>query len=186
MSALVARHPTEEELRAHQRHVAFRQSIAEKAAALAESRLRPPTSPAAVPVSVIVPSGPLLVGLPSWYFIVDRGSILPRTAYPRISLIQEVVAQRFEVSKLDMTSHRRTAAVVLPRQVAMYLAKEMTPKSLPEIGRLFGGRDHTTVLHAVRKIAAMVVLNDELPELFDPELSDRVKALRGDIEALHD
>jgi chromosomal replication initiator protein len=53
-------------------------------------------------------------------------------------------------------SSRRTANVVRPRQVAMYLAKSLTLRSLPEIGRRFGGRDHTTVLHAVRKIEGLV------------------------------
>ena len=52
-----------------------------------------------------------------------------------------------------MYSKRRPNNIALPRQIAMYLAKELTQKSLPEIGELFGGRDHTTVLHAVRKIA---------------------------------
>ena len=53
-----------------------------------------------------------------------------------------------------MYSKRRPAAIVRPRQIAMYLAREMTRKSLPEIGELFGGRDHSTVLHAANKIAA--------------------------------
>ena len=57
---------------------------------------------------------------------------------------------------MDMRSARRTANIVRPRQVAMYLAKTLTLRSLPEIGRRFGGRDHTTVLHAVRKITALV------------------------------
>jgi chromosomal replication initiation ATPase DnaA len=65
----------------------------------------------------------------------------------------------------------------------MYLAKELTRKSLPEIGRRFGGRDHTTVLHSIRKIAAKVVLNAEAPEMFDPDLSEFVTALRAAIEA---
>ena len=59
----------------------------------------------------------------------------------------------------------------------------MTGRSLPEIGRRFGGRDHTTVLHAVRKIEAKVEFRAEAPELFDPELSDLVRGLRSDIEA---
>jgi len=70
----------------------------------------------------------------------------------RIEDIQKVVARQFNVSKNDLLSNRRTRVIVRPRQIAMYLAKIMTPRSLPEIGRRFGGRDHTTVLHAVRKI----------------------------------
>jgi chromosomal replication initiator protein len=70
----------------------------------------------------------------------------------RIEDIQRVVARQYNVSRSDLLSSRRTANVVRPRQVAMYLAKVLTLRSLPEIGRRFGGRDHTTVLHAVRKI----------------------------------
>lgn len=80
---------------------------------------------------------------------------LVRTREPRrvkIEDIQKLVATRYNVSRADILSERRTAAVVKPRQIAMYLAKSLTPRSLPEIGRRFGGRDHTTVLHAVRKI----------------------------------
>jgi chromosomal replication initiator protein len=73
----------------------------------------------------------------------------------RIEDIQRVVARQYNVSRADLLSSRRTANVVRPRQVAMYLAKVLTLRSLPEIGRRFGGRDHTTVLHAVRKIEAL-------------------------------
>lgn len=73
----------------------------------------------------------------------------------RIEDIQRIVARQYNVSRADLLSSRRTANVVRPRQVAMYLAKILTLRSLPEIGRRFGGRDHTTVLHAVRKIEAL-------------------------------
>ncbi len=78
-----------------------------------------------------------------------------RTGEPkrvRIEDIQRIVARHYNVSKTELLSNRRTRTIVKPRQVAMYLAKVMTPRSLPEICRRFGGRDHTTVLHAVRKI----------------------------------
>jgi len=68
--------------------------------------------------------------------------------------IQKTVADFFNIKVADMYSKRRPANIARPRQIAMYLAKELTQKSLPEIGELFGGRDHTTVLHAVRKITA--------------------------------
>ena len=68
--------------------------------------------------------------------------------------IQKTVADFFNIKVADMYSKRRPANIARPRQIAMYLAKELTQKSLPEIGDLFGGRDHTTVLHAVRKITA--------------------------------
>jgi chromosomal replication initiator protein len=74
----------------------------------------------------------------------------------KIEDIQRVVARQYNVSRSDLLSSRRTANVVRPRQVAMYLAKTLTLRSLPEIGRRFGGRDHTTVLHAVRKIENLV------------------------------
>ncbi|WP_137042517.1 chromosomal replication initiator protein DnaA [Pseudolabrys sp. FHR47] len=74
----------------------------------------------------------------------------------KIEDIQRIVARQYNVSRSDLLSSRRTANVVRPRQVAMYLAKTLTLRSLPEIGRRFGGRDHTTVLHAVRKIEGLV------------------------------
>jgi chromosomal replication initiator protein len=74
----------------------------------------------------------------------------------RIEDIQRVVARHYNVSKADLLSSRRTRTIVRPRQIAMYLAKVLTPRSLPEIGRRFGGRDHTTVLHAVRKIEGLL------------------------------
>ncbi len=70
----------------------------------------------------------------------------------KIEDIQRLVANHYNVSRQDILSSRRTATVVRPRQIAMYLSKALTPRSYPEIGRRFGGRDHTTVLHAVRKI----------------------------------
>jgi chromosomal replication initiator protein len=74
----------------------------------------------------------------------------------RIEDIQRIVARHYNVSRSDLLSSRRTANVVRPRQIAMYLAKTLTLRSLPEIGRRFGGRDHTTVLHAVRKIEGLI------------------------------
>jgi len=68
--------------------------------------------------------------------------------------IQKTVADFYKIKVADMYSRKRPANIARPRQIAMFLAKELTQKSLPEIGELFGGRDHTTVLHAVRKIAA--------------------------------
>ena len=82
----------------------------------------------------------------------------------RIEDIQRVVARQYNVSRADLLSSRRTANVVRPRQVAMYLAKVLTLRSLPEIGRRFGGRDHTTVLHAVRKIENLVGNDSTLAE----------------------
>jgi chromosomal replication initiator protein len=76
--------------------------------------------------------------------------------------IQKTVADFFNIKVADMYSKKRPANIARPRQIAMYLAKELTQKSLPEIGELFGGRDHTTVLHAVRKIAGDRTKNPEV------------------------
>ncbi len=93
----------------------------------------------------------------------------------KIEDIQKLVATHYSVSRADILSSRRTAVVVKPRQVAMFLAKTLTMRSLPEIGRRFGGRDHTTVLHAVRKIEALsqtdTALRDEI-ELLKRMLQD--------------
>ncbi|MBP7770400.1 MAG: chromosomal replication initiator protein DnaA [Candidatus Pacebacteria bacterium] len=82
----------------------------------------------------------------------------------KIEDIQRIVARQYNVSRSDLLSARRTANVVRPRQVAMYLAKTLTLRSLPEIGRRFGGRDHTTVLHAVRKIEGLMTIDVALKE----------------------
>ncbi|MFM8701552.1 MAG: chromosomal replication initiator protein DnaA [Hyphomicrobiales bacterium] len=90
----------------------------------------------------------------------------------KIEDIQKLVATHFNVSRADILSSRRSAGVVKPRQIAMYLAKVLTLRSLPEIGRRFGGRDHTTVLHAVRKIEGAVTADVTLRE--DIELLKRM------------
>ncbi len=88
----------------------------------------------------------------------------------RIEDIQRVVSRHYNVSRQEMISSRRTRTIVKPRQIAMFLAKTMTPRSFPEIGRRFGGRDHTTVLHAVRKIEGLLAE--------DTKLSHEVELLR--------
>jgi chromosomal replication initiator protein len=82
----------------------------------------------------------------------------------RISIdeIQTQVAEHYRIRKAEMTSARRAREVARPRQVAMYLSKQLTPKSLPDIGRRFGGRDHTTVIHAVRQIEKLRAADAEL------------------------
>jgi chromosomal replication initiator protein len=89
--------------------------------------------------------------------------------------IQRRVAEHYGIRLADMTSARRARAVARPRQVAMYLAKQLTPRSLPEIGKRFGGRDHTTVMHAVRKIEDL--------RASDPGIADDVELLRRLIES---
>jgi chromosomal replication initiator protein len=89
-----------------------------------------------------------------------------------IDEIQKRVAEHFNVKMAEMTSSRRARVVARPRQVAMYLAKQLTSRSLPEIGRKFGGRDHTTVMHAVKKIEELIASDRALAE--DVELLRRM------------
>jgi len=87
----------------------------------------------------------------------------------KIEDILKIVSRHFGVSRSDLLSQRRHRSVVWPRQIGMYLAKQLTSRSLPEIGRRFGNRDHTTVLHAIRKIEGEITgsarLKDEIEEL---------------------
>jgi chromosomal replication initiator protein len=92
-----------------------------------------------------------------------------------IEEIQKRVSAHFNVRIADMHSARRARAVARPRQVAMYLSKQLTSRSLPEIGRKFGGRDHTTVMHAVRKV-------EEL-KATDASFAEDVELLRRMLEA---
>ena len=87
-----------------------------------------------------------------------------------ISDIQRKTAEYFDISVNDLLSARRQRAIARPRQIAMFLAKQLTPKSLPDIGRRFGGRDHTTVLHALRRIEELCASN--------PRVERDVAALR--------
>lgn len=86
------------------------------------------------------------------------------TRRPRIEDIQRVTCQHYGVTRQDLLSARRNRVIVLPRQVAMYLCKMLTPRSLPEIGRRFGDRDHTTVLHAVRKVEKLLDSDTQVAE----------------------
>jgi hypothetical protein len=79
---------------------------------------------------------------------------------PSIECIQRLACQHFNLSHTEFLSMRRTKSLVRPRQIAMFLAKELTHKSLPEIGRKFRGMDHTTVLHAIRKVAELIEVDD--------------------------
>jgi len=80
----------------------------------------------------------------------------------KIEDILKVIGRHYNVARADLLSPRRARSVVVPRQVGMYLAKKLTARSLPEIGRRFGGRDHSTVLHAVRKIEGQMKSDDRL------------------------
>jgi chromosomal replication initiator protein len=81
-----------------------------------------------------------------------RDLILAQDRIVSIDNIQKTVAEYFNISISDLVSKSRSRSIARPRQICMALAKELTEKSLPEIGRSFGGRDHTTVIHACKKV----------------------------------
>ena len=81
--------------------------------------------------------------------------------------IQKTVADYYKVRVADLLSKRRSRSVARPRQAAMWLAKQLTTRSLPDIGRRFGGRDHTTVLHAVRKIEDLASKDQGLGQVIE-------------------
>ncbi len=92
-----------------------------------------------------------------------------------IDEILRKVAEHYNIRLSDMVGPKRTRTIARPRQVAMYLAKQLTPRSLPEIGRRFGGRDHTTILHGVKKIEELMAT--------DSQLADDIALLRRALEA---
>ncbi len=89
--------------------------------------------------------------------------------------IQKAASEHFGLKQADLISQARTRAVARPRQAAMWLAKQLTTRSLPDIGRRFGGRDHTTVLHAVRRIEALRASDPRLAA----DLESLIRKLRG-------
>jgi chromosomal replication initiator protein len=91
-----------------------------------------------------------------------------------IEKIQDLVCERFGVEMDELTGDRRSQAIVYPRQVAMYLSRELTDSSLPKIGKEFGGRDHTTVIHATSKIARLIREDRSVYNLVQ-ELTARIK-----------
>jgi len=107
----------------------------------------------------------------------DRLAETLRGARARISIddIQKAVCAHFKLDRIEMSSKRRTRVVARPRQIAMYLAKTLTPRSYPEIGRKFGGRDHSTVIHAFRTIDAM--------RQRDPDIDADITRIRRALES---
>jgi chromosomal replication initiator protein len=105
--------------------------------------------------------------------------VFPQGEAPRVSIdrIQELVCERFSVGLEELTGDRRSQNIVYPRQVAMYLSRELTDSSLPKIGKEFGGRDHTTVIHATSKIARLIREDRSVYNLVQ-ELTARIKQAR--------
>jgi chromosomal replication initiator protein len=105
--------------------------------------------------------------------------VFPQGEMPEISIeqIQETVVERFRMTIQELTGDRRSQQIVYPRQVAMYLCRELTDSSLPKIGKKFGGRDHTTVIHATSKIAKLIQEDRNAYNLVQ-ELTARIKQAR--------
>jgi chromosomal replication initiator protein len=105
--------------------------------------------------------------------------VFPQGELPEVSVerIQETVIERFGISMQELVGDRRSQAIVYPRQVAMYLCRELTDSSLPKIGKKFGGRDHTTVIHATSKIAKLIQEDRSVYNLVQ-ELTARIKQPR--------
>jgi hypothetical protein len=145
---------TETEMAALKRRREFHGKIAAMAAALT-APIKPPA-----PVAAIEPEAmPAETDPPApcqWFWPAEW---LP---FQEVRKIQECVGKYYGVTRADLMSERRMKELIRPRHVAIYLAKQLTPLSLPSIGRRFGGRDHTTILHAVRKIEALARLDREL------------------------
>jgi chromosomal replication initiator protein len=106
--------------------------------------------------------------------VFPQGDAAPEVTIPKI---QEAVSERFGVTLEELVSPRRSQQVAYPRQVAMYLSRELTDSSLPKIGREFGGRDHTTVIHATTKITRMIREDRSVYNLVQ-ELTARIKQAR--------
>lgn len=87
---------------------------------------------------------------------LDQYEPFPEPTYPTVQRIKERVCEFYNVSIVDLVSARRTKDVVLPRHVAMYLVRNLTPRSFPDIARKFGHRDHATPIHAVQKIERLM------------------------------
>jgi chromosomal replication initiator protein len=105
--------------------------------------------------------------------------VFPQGELPEVSVerIQDIVVERFGISMQELTGDRRSQSIVYPRQVAMYLCRELTDSSLPKIGKKFGGRDHTTVIHATSKIAKLIQEDRSVYNLVQ-ELTARIKQPR--------
>lgn len=139
------------------------------------ARLSPPPVVVRAPRPVAKPQ-PVEAPKPQprvWFSIVEDGEAPQR--FPSVREIQLACAKYYGVTRHDILSERRTANIVRPRQVGMYLAKTMTPRSYPDIGRKFGGRDHTTAIFGFRKIERLLETDGDLQE----DVAAIIKGIRG-------
>lgn len=158
---------TPTQLEARDRHLRFERSIAEKAAALQRAKFKTPepsfeamTSAMQAERAALEDPAPTKSAIPpspsgSWF------EILP-PSHPTIDTICRAICKYYGLSKSEFLSHRRSREVVRPRQIAMYLANQLTRMSYPKIGRRIGNRDHTTVMHAVKLIPRLMLTDWEL------------------------
>jgi chromosomal replication initiator protein len=150
--------PTPSQLAAKERREKFHRTIEQAAASLAASKAAAQADNIREAVENLGEAVGILAemsGAAAGVFVPELATRAAETAsagYPSIAYLQMVVAGYYNIRVIDLRSARRTANIIMPRQVAMWFSKQLTPLSLPVIGRLFGGRDHTTVLHAARKI----------------------------------
>ena len=150
---------------AYDRRKAFRALIEARAVTQKQSPEKPQgirgynlhvVEPSASEMTVELPDVPAPAPVPAWPVIMYANLEDPiKQVYPPIQRIQRVVAQYYRVTVKDICSPRRTKDIVRPRMVAAYLCKKFTDRSYPEIGRRFGRRDHTTILHSIRVIESL-------------------------------
>lgn len=107
---------------------------------------------------------------------VLNAPFVPRQNEPTVQRIQRFVAHYYSIRSEEMVSQRRSRDVARPRQIAMYLVRELTPLSYPAIGRLFGKRDHTTVIHAVRTVEDLTEVNRTIRD----DVKSLLASLRGE------
>jgi hypothetical protein len=174
---LHVRTPTE--AAAVERRRKFHADIAAKAAALASPQKANATTPESFPAETDPPIMPssfseLLARRAAVLKKLDQvDETIARAVFPPIALIQRIVAARYQLSRKDMLSTLRTSDVSTARQIAMYIARQVTPLSSLKIGRAFGNRDHTTVLHAINKINRL--------KASSPELVAEIEALTAEV-----
>lgn len=154
-------HATPRQIAEHRAHIARRQRMN-------GSALRPEPAPVPPPPKKVV-----MRPKPLWFRFADDCEQPERKI--TAADIKRAVADHFEVRVADIVSDRRDMVVIMPRQIGMYLTKQLTPLSYPQIGRQFGGRDHTTILHGVKKIARLLETDDRLAEVVS-SISKQIRA----------
>lgn len=120
-------------------------------------------------------AAPIVAQLPKVVILPQEPEPIVVYARPSVHRIVGAVCEKYRISRTDLISERRTANVMRPRQIAMYLAKQLTLRSLKQIGQHMGHRDHTTVLHGVNKITALRAIDADL----DAELTALERLLGG-------